>query len=128
LEHKKLSANKTPAPKNFWPYSYQFYICNPIKVFEARIINANNSPDIEIPFYLEPDCDRSMISSLDMPISLLTKDEIKILLNKLIEIRFKFNNIDFKNITIDEFVRRIQLIPEEIKEFLPLRDSDKMVV
>lgn len=53
LEHKRKNPSKPqpPAPKNFWPYSYQFYMCNPIKVLNCIVKNANLTPKIEIDYY-----------------------------------------------------------------------------
>jgi len=48
LEHKKSDANKTPAPKNFWPDQYQFYVCNPMRTFLCVVENANEEPRLEI--------------------------------------------------------------------------------
>lgn len=74
--HKEKDSAKTPAPKNFWPYSYQFYKCNPIKVFSCVIKNANKNPTINDLFYIEPNQDRSNLSSELMPSSILSKDEL----------------------------------------------------
>lgn len=62
LEHISRNPNKTPAPKNFWPYSYQFYLCNPIKVFNCVVSQANTNPQITIDFYVEPHQDRSVLT------------------------------------------------------------------
>jgi hypothetical protein len=71
LEHKKKNSNKTPAPKNFWPYSYQFYLCNPVKVFDAIVEKANNNPEIEINLLVNPYTDRGILDTEPMPTSLL---------------------------------------------------------
>jgi hypothetical protein len=76
LEHIKRNPNKTPAPKNFWPYSYQFYLCNPVKVFEAIVKNANNAPSIEIKLLVAPDADRESLIPELMPTSLLSIEEL----------------------------------------------------
>ncbi len=74
--HKAKTPNKTPAPKNFWPNSYQFYLCNPIKIFSATVTNSINNPKISIEHFVQPYQDRSYLPSLSMPISLLNKNEI----------------------------------------------------
>lgn len=79
LEHIKKNPNKTPAPKNFWPYSYQFYLCNPVKVFEATVENANTTPQISLDLLVEPRTDRSSLESEQMPSSLLNMEELKVL-------------------------------------------------
>lgn len=40
---------RTPATKNFWPESFQFYMCNPVKIFECHIHNwQSNTTSVEI--------------------------------------------------------------------------------
>src|SRR3989344_9245917 len=59
LEHKKNTPAKTPAPKNFWPYQYQFYLCNPILIFKATIKGAyTEKPKLVIDDWVEPHIDR----------------------------------------------------------------------
>lgn len=78
LAHIEKNPSKTPAPKDFWPYSYQFYMCNPIKTFECLIHNINGAtPKIEIPLYIQPEIDRASLPSEQMPIEVLKKSEIK---------------------------------------------------
>lgn len=81
LKHIEIDPKKTPAPKNFWPYSYQFYLCNPVKVFESIIENANTNPNIKIKLLVDPDADRSQLTPENMPIELLNPDELKILID-----------------------------------------------
>lgn len=76
LKKKEKNPEKTPAPKNFWPYSYQFYMSNPIKTCEIRIDEKGN---IAIPFYIEPYIDRTTLSSEVMPVSILSENEKSIL-------------------------------------------------
>src|SRR3989338_10501833 len=76
LAHKKKSSNKNPAPKNFWPDQYQFYMCNPILTFSCTVINANKKPSIEISHYVEANEDRSTLPSIMMPTAILTDKEI----------------------------------------------------
>lgn len=74
--HIKSNPSKTPAPKNFWPYSQQFYMCNPIKTFECIIRNANSTTaNIKIDHYVKPDVDRSELPSEDMPTNVLNRIE-----------------------------------------------------
>jgi hypothetical protein len=112
-EHKKNNANKTPAPKNFWPYSYQFYMCNPIKVLNCIVKNANVKPEILIDYYISPETDRSTLPSERMPISVLSKEELLIISEKT-------------GITLKEIKEKMPLISEDIRLFLPLRDTDKI--
>jgi hypothetical protein len=113
LEHKKKDVNKTPAPKNFWPYSYQFYMCNPIKIFSCIVKNANHRPHLTIEYYIEPQLDRSRKLSEMMPINILNKDELGILSKQI--------KIDLK-----ELKEKLPFVSEELRAFLPLRDTDKI--
>jgi hypothetical protein len=76
LEHKMTNPNETPAPCNFWPFSYQFYMCNPIKVLNCIAKNANSEPKIEIDYYVSPEIDRNTLPSEMMPIQCLEKEQI----------------------------------------------------
>lgn len=138
LEHIKLNPRKTPAPKNFWPYSYQFYLCNPIKVFSAIINKSNTTPEIEIEKYIEPHIDRTTMQSEDMPTDILNIDEVKLLIaNCPISILLKFISPSYSasdleeliskpNFSKNDFEKIIPKIPEEIRNYLELRDTDKI--
>lgn len=112
-EHKKNNANKTPAPKNFWPYSYQFYMCNPIKLLNCIVKSANSIPQIEIDYYVLPEINRNTLPSEMMPISVLNKEELAIIAEK--------TEIDLK-----EIKQKIPFVSEEMRAFLSLRDTDKI--
>lgn len=118
LEHLRQIPNRVPAPKNFWPFSFQFYLCNPINTLTAYIKNYDKDPEVEIYNYVMPDQNRLEIPSLDMPINLLTKDELEYLttLDDLTEEQHK----ELKSV-IQEWV-----IPEKFRDYLPLRDTDKI--
>jgi len=136
LRHIKKNPKKTPAPKNFWPYSYQFYLCNPIKIFEVFIEKANNNPVIKINTYIEPNQDRSSLIATPMPILLLKKEELEVLIKHqdLIEPQiskgYTFN--DFKNLVLskkinkDKLIKILPFINQESRMILPLRDTDKI--
>lgn len=137
--HKSLDNAKTPAPKNFWPYSYQFYKCNPIKVFSCIVKNANTKPTIENLFYIEPTQDRSTLNSELMPSKILSKVEIPALIemlntvpetllqNRLVagttirDLRQVVLKSPFSN---TRFCQILPNIDEALREYLPLR-SDK---
>jgi hypothetical protein len=68
--------NQVPAPKNFWPEQYQFYLSNPIKVFECHISSINNDPTIDFIEYVKPSINRDELSPEPMPKKLLNKKEI----------------------------------------------------
>ena len=74
--NRTKNPKKVPAPKNFWPDSYQFYLCNPIKIFECNISSFNDSPIIENVMYLDPNLSRDSIVSENLPKKLLTKKEL----------------------------------------------------
>ena len=107
LAHKAKDHNKTPAPKNFWPYSYQFYLCNPIKTFECVVHDAYTQPEIEFLHYTQPDEDRVGISSEPLPVELLLEEEKSILAK---------HGYDMNNIAV---------VDEAGKKLLPLRDTSE---
>lgn len=77
---KKLSTN----PMDFHPWSYQFYKCNPIKIFECIIHNVDDSPAIEITKYVEPSTERGEDMETElMPTHLLRQNEWDNLLKKV---------------------------------------------
>lgn len=134
--HKKKDSNKTPAPKNFWPYSFQFYKCNPIKVFSCIVTNANIRPRISNIFYVKPNVNRNTLKSELMPTSVLTKDELPSLkkIIKKVPARIIRKNLS-KGKRIEAFKLEIrsnkfnkkkieELMPfinEELRSYLPLR-------
>ena len=52
LKNIKKNPKKVPAPKNLWPYSFQFHMCNPIKIFECKITDYITNPKIKIMKYI----------------------------------------------------------------------------
>jgi len=64
------------APKNFWPYSYQFHLCNPIRTFQATIYEYNTNPTVQIDHWVKPDEDRANYISDPMPAQLLNSEEL----------------------------------------------------
>ncbi|RTL10107.1 MAG: MamI family restriction endonuclease [Neisseriaceae bacterium] len=106
LIHRERNPNKTPAPKNFWPESFQFYMCNPIKTFEAIISNEQN---ITINKYIPPEVERTTLQSEDMPKSILYSNEVNIL------------NSHGYNIAMTDFIN------EEMRLNLELRDTDSPI-
>jgi hypothetical protein len=60
---------KRPAPKNFWPYKYEFYMCLPLLTFSATIddIYTANQSNIIIEKYISAEIDRSTIQPELMP-------------------------------------------------------------
>jgi hypothetical protein len=75
LPHVEKRAGKAPAPKNFWPDSFQFYMCNPVRTFRAVVHDAISNPQLEVQEYVEPDTDRATIEPIPMPLAILKNGE-----------------------------------------------------
>lgn len=76
LEHINNNPQKTPAPKNLWPESFQFYKCQPIKTFECIIKDFNTNPSAEITKFVPPHQSRADIEPEKMPTDLLNFSDI----------------------------------------------------
>jgi hypothetical protein len=140
LSHKKKTPNKTPAPQNFWPYSFQFYNSSPIKIFSCIVSGANSKPVVEIKHYIKPSVDRNTLQSELMPTTLLNKKEFSHLMNKVSQKSIKGNLADPK--TYNEFVALVKrkstsmkkfatLMPtlnEEIRKALPIRKAKPFTI
>ena len=122
MAHKAKNAQKTPAPKNFWPYSYQFYLCNPVRTFFCIVHDANTNPRFELVDYVEPDVDRSTIASLDMPAKLLKPDEVVTTYNNA-EPGELISGIKRSNLTVSEMRSELRPLNERQKLLLPLRED-----
>lgn len=120
LEHKKVNPRKTPAPKNFWPYTYQFYISNPILTFSAIVTDANNAPEIHIDRYVKPEQDRNDIESVLMPTNILTESELEQIRGSVAT-----NESLLKDMASDDGYLSGG-ISEESRQYLVLRDTDKI--
>ena len=137
LEHKKLDPAKTPAPKNFWPDQYQFYMCNPILVFSATILNADSEDaKLVIDRWIEPNVNRTDIDSVIMPADILNFDEYKTLLQKAPRSEIEENLASgatyelFKKY-LDEWKDASKLftgINEDLRRYLELRDTDRIAI
>jgi len=131
LIHKQNSPNKVPAPKNFWPDSYQFYLCNPIKIFSSTIKDSINSPEISIDTWIRPYEDRMLVPSLNMPINKLNCDEKKLLEDIPLEV-LKSNLIRESALQYSDYplqiIDSITSINEETKKFLPLREDTTFTI
>jgi hypothetical protein len=139
LAHKDADAAKSPAPKNFWPYTYQFYKCNPVKIFSAIVYDANTVPKIQIQHYVNPRQDRSVLPSEDMPTEILTPDEIEEVFRKVPRdvLERRLVGVDYKSVVdllrekrrnYSKIQSAIPMIDEGVRKFLPLRDTDKISV
>lgn len=129
---KQLLGKKTN-PMNFHPYSFQFYLCNPIKIFSCIIENIDTNPNILINTFIEPDVDRTLLPSEGLPIQLLNYNElISLISNNDFETIIKPNLtnpslscIELKNeITKDKktWIKHIPFLNEVAKNKIPLRD------
>jgi hypothetical protein len=134
LAHKKKNPNKNPAPKNFWPYQYQFYMCNPILTFSCTVSNANTTPTIDISHYVDPKEDRSALPSVLMPIDILSDNELDLIRKKAKdselfnmiaqEVKTKVKNV--KRTKVLELRKILIGIDETLRKYLPLRDTDRI--
>lgn len=70
---------KVPAPKNFWPHSFQFHMCNPFEIFKCHIKNYLTEPNINIIKFIRPDEPRKITDIAKMPTTLLNSNEKKII-------------------------------------------------
>ena len=119
-------------PMNLHPFSFQFYKCNPIQIFECIIQNAD-SDDAEIyineDIYIEPRRTRdATINPAPMPSSLIKKTEWQELLDKAnfeTEIRplliedislSTFTNLSDKNKT-----KYLPYLDERLRNYISLR-------
>jgi len=75
LANVKKNPKKVPAPKNLWPYSFQFYMCNPVKIFECKISNYITEPDISVIKYIKHCSVRTIYDIEKMPLKLLKQEE-----------------------------------------------------
>lgn len=132
LSHRKKTPDKTPAPKNFWPYSYQFFISNPVRTFLCIVENANTKPKIRIEEFVNPAEDRGKIESVKMPVEVINDTELNKLLKRIDQ--SELNKITTKKIALKEAKKMplktlrgfIDGIPEEIRSYLDLRDTDRI--
>lgn len=136
LEHIKLNANKTPAPKNFWPFSYQFYLCNPVRVFNCIVTDANNNPTIEIKDYVQPNENRGLLIPEQFPTALLSQNEWKEFFDNADELTISSqikNGATYQELVANTYgakfsrefnLNAIPYLSENARAFLQLRDTD----
>lgn len=129
LTHKGKNPAKTPAPKNFWPYSYQFYLCNPIKVFECTVDNANSATvpsNLIISHYVDPAIDRATLPSELMPIGIITRADIETIYTNATEAQLRNALIEVglaPSGTKAELVSKLPCVNEELRSYLPIRED-----
>ena len=83
LPHIERNPSKTPAPKNFWPDSFQFYMCNPVRTFHCVVRDALGDAQLDVLEYIEPSMDRENVEPVPMPLSLLDEDEQRSILEDI---------------------------------------------
>lgn len=137
LEHIKLDARKTPAPKNFWPYSFQFYKCKPLKTYECLITDINTKPNIITTTYISPDMDRSSLTPEDVPTIILNNEELDIVLSHHADDFFTKHNslISYWNSLTpkqrstkaikEKLYAEIPFLPHHYLDCIELRDTSK---
>ena len=137
LEHIKLDARKTPAPKNFWPYSFQFYKCKPLKTYECLITDINTKPNIITTTYISPDMDRSSLIPEDVPTIILNNEELDtVLTHHANDLATKHNSlISYWNsltpkqrstkVIKEKLYAEIPFLPHDYLDCIELRDTSK---
>lgn len=110
-DHIAKEPSKTPAPKNFWPFTFQFYKCKPRKIYDCTITNINSHPNITTNLFISPDQDRSQIEPERVPLSILNEKEQKDILESL----------NINNFGEDKF------IPASYLDYIQLRDTAKAI-
>ena len=134
LEHKRKDPKSNPAPKNFWPYQYQFYMCNPIKTFSCTVKNSTTDPQITIDALVDPTIDRVNLLSELMPANILSGAEMEHLSQvatdkELDEVLLPGKTpASFRALSNTERVNSIAGVTESLRNHLPLRDTDKISV
>ena len=136
LEHRRNNPSKTPAPKNYWPYSYQFYMCNPILTLESWIVEANTNPHLEMRHYVEPTADRSLLPSVQMPTDILNESELNLILESanaseiapLLTDEYAGNITALSSLSSKKKFAALKGIDEKLRSYLPLRDTDRIAV
>ena len=99
LPHIEMNPQKTPAPKNFWPYSFQFYMCNPVRTFHCTVDDALGEFQVQVLEYVDPARDRADIEPVPMPVSVLRSDEVAVLRDSIGEDEFRWavaNGLDWR--------------------------------
>ncbi len=120
------SKSQKPADKNFWPYSFEFYMCNPIKIFEAHVTSINVKPVVAITHFLNPKEDRSSKASEDMPSGLLVFEEWNALLRcKKIDLKYSPHLKDLASFRKGKktLINNIPFITEDMRSVLSLRET-----
>ncbi len=130
IYRRKADSGEKTNPMNLHPWSFQFYKCNPIKIFECVINNVDSeNASIDILSYIQPLQERGVeVATLPMPTHLLNKVEWDYLLENVdySDLR-KFLKHDvlkgnFTRMSLKEKSAILPYIDEETRNVLPLRE------
>lgn len=119
----KQRNNQKTNPMNLYPWSFQFYKCNPIKTFECIIQNIETNPQIIIDesSYIEPSQIRdNTLKPIEMPSTLLKENEWEEMINKA-----DFNNEIYPLIN-DSYLKEKKLDKYTKSLFLKLPIKEKV--
>ena len=135
----KQEANQKTNPMNLHPWSFQFYKCNPIKVFECTIKNINTNPQVIIDKnnYIQPLEDRDeTFQPIPMPSDLLKDNEWAEMLEKadfdneiypLLDFNSRrnlFNEIDkssFRSLSRNQKCMMLPYLDQKLRDYISLR-------
>lgn len=136
----KITETGKANPMNLHPWSFQFYKCNPIKIFECVINNIDTQPVINIDDcnYISPKQERDRtLKPIPMPSSLLRASEWIELLNKadfnteivplfdgmyLEEKRlYGLSKESFTKLNIDDKIRVLPFLDIKLRDYISLR-------
>lgn len=128
----KAQAGQKTNPMNLHPFGFQFYKCNPVKIFSCIIKNIDTEHEIIIDEdgYVSPESPRSSsIPSLMMPSRLLKKNEWEILLatadydSEISPLMTESIDISqFKKLSNTEKSRILPELDENLRSYIPLRE------
>lgn len=129
LGHRAKDPSKTPAPKNFWPESFQFYMCNPIKTFSCTVKDAETNPKVSIDLLVDPSADRSAMASELMPPALLNGEELPVLSALEDEVLAPLlkegkTPVSFRTAKLKQQKEMLRPLGEEARALLSLRATD----
>ncbi len=128
----KANAGLKTNPMNLHPFGFQFYKCNPVKIFSCIIKNVDTEPEIQIDeaSYITPETSRdSSLPSLMMPSSLLRGKEWDILLesadydNEVLPLMRENMPIEqMKRLKVSDKAGVLPLLDEKLRSYIPLRE------
>lgn len=136
----KQDANQKTNPMNLHPWSFQFYKCNPIKIFECTIQNIDTNPVILIDSnsYVEPNRERdASLKPIPMPSNLLKAKEWEEMLSKanyeenvkpLLDHSYlaskklsTLNQSQFVKLSSKEKSKALPFLDQKLRDFISLR-------